>query len=357
MSSSLIRRARPLLDNISMISEYGHKTESIRAALTPGKRPRGTQPVAITNAHLDLGAGRRGVDMGPNAIHVAGLIPQLRELGYDIGNINSVHTRKSTTQLYNEQPLAKDGSHRFLQDIKSFCEELRDCVHKDLDDGHFPLVLGGDHSVAMGTISGISGYYQKTEKRKPGVIWIDAHTDMNTPETSPSGNIHGMPLTSLLGVGHPDLVQINQCERSLDPENVVLFGIRDVDPTEVPLVEALGVRCITMSEIDARGFLTCAREAVQIATSDSTAGVHISLDMDGIDPEFAPGVGTAVPGGLSLREVHTLLELAAETKRLVGMEVVETNPTLDHCNKTAQLAVWCITSALGQRILGARPAI
>ena len=299
--------------------------------------------IAITNVHLDLGAGRRGTDMGPSAIHVAQLIPRLKKIGHSISSIHSIGSKSY------EALKVKEANARFLPDILKICTALKGTVIKNLEDGEFPLVLGGDHSQAVGTISGISTHF-KTQGRDLGVIWIDAHTDMNTPETSPSGNVHGMPLSALLGYGHPDLIALNGDSPSLKPENVAVIGARDIDITERPMVEKTGVRVYTMSEIDKRGAAICFAEAIA-HVSKNTDGIHLSFDLDGVDPREAPGVGTPVPGGLSLRESHLICEMLAETEQLVGMEMVELNPILDVANQTGNLAVWLIQSALGKSIL------
>ena len=300
--------------------------------------------IAITNVHLDLGAGLRGTDMGPSAIHVAGLIKKLIRQGHSIADIQSIGGRDF------EILLREDNTNvRFLKDILNVCTELKSAVTQQLQRGQTPLVLGGDHSQAIGTISGISNFYKKQGK-DIGVIWVDAHTDMNTPESSPSGNIHGMPLATLLGHGHPDLLALNGTSPSLKPENIAIIGARDVDSTEIPLVRELGVRVYTMSEIDRRGASTCFREAVY-HVGQNTAGIHLSFDLDGIDPKDAPGVGTPVPGGLSLREAHLICELIHQSKTLIGMEMVELNPILDISNRTGELAVWLIQSTFGKQIL------
>ena len=211
----------------------------------------------------------------------------------------------------------------------------------------FPLVLGGDHSQAIGTISGLSKYY-KEKNEDIGVIWVDAHTDMNTPGTSPSGNIHGMPLSSLLGFGHDKLTSLNGDSPSLKPENVAIIGARDVDFSEIPLVKELGVRVYTMTELDKRGAFACFEEAIA-HVSRNTTGIHLSFDLDGVDPTAAPGVGTPVPGGLSFRESHLICEMVSD--KIIGMEMVELNPTLDIENKTGHLAVWLILSAMGKQII------
>ena len=299
--------------------------------------------IGITNVHLDLGAGRRGTDMGPSAIHVAGLIPRLQALGHEISSVYGVGARSA-------EALDEGATNaRYLAHIALTCARLADHVEDLVDDGQFPLVLGGDHAQAIGTISGIARSYRRSGKRL-GVVWVDAHTDMNTPDTSPSGNIHGMPLAALLGHGAPELRALAGAEPALDPAHVALVGIRDVDPSEVALVKQTGVRVYTMSELDARGTAVCVREAFARAM-DGTDGVHLSFDLDGVDPEDAPGVGTPVPGGLNVRECHLICEAAAACGALVGMEMVELNPTLDIANKTGKLAVWLIESALGRTIL------
>lgn len=300
--------------------------------------------ISITNVHLDLGAGRRGTDMGPSAIHVAGLVPRLRKLGHDVIDVDAIDIRGSF-----ESHTVGTTSARFLDAIVSINQRLADRVEFALEKGRFPLVLGGDHAQAIGTISGIARHLRKRGER-PGVVWVDAHTDMNTPDTSPSGNIHGMPLAVLLGYGPDELVAIAGDEPALRPQDVAVIGVRDVDAQEVPLVRELGVRVYPMSELDARGTAVCVREAFEVA-STATSGVHLSFDLDGVDPDYAPGVGTPVPGGLTLRESHLICEAANKTGRLLGMEMVELNPTLDLKNKTGDLAVWLMLSAMGKTIL------
>jgi len=299
--------------------------------------------IAIGNVHLDLGAGRRGVDMGPSAIHLAGLEPSLRALGHHVAETFEVHP------LPPEMAAPGETRSRFLAEIAAACTTLADRVESNLMLGRFPIVLGGDHSVAVGTISGLSRFYRNRGQRI-GCIWVDAHTDMNTPDTTPTGNVHGMPLASLLGFGPPELVAIAGERPALDPRHVCIFGARDIDETEKELVRRSGVRVYTMSELDDRGTAVCVREAIARASA-GTVGVHLSFDLDGVDPEHAPGVGTPVPGGLDLRESHLVCEKLAQTGKLVGMEMVELNPVLDVQNRTGQLAVWLILSALGKSIL------
>ena len=281
--------------------------------------------------------------MGPSAIHVAGLVPRLKHLGHSIRNIESIGSKS-----FEEISSGNENAH-FLTQILTVCKRLKKEVHTNISNGNFPLVLGGDHSQAIGTISGLSQHF-RSQNKDLGVIWVDAHTDMNTPTSSPSGNIHGMPLSTLLGYGHPKLTELNGDSPSLKPQNVAIIGARDIDTTEIPLVKELGVRVYTMSEIDRRGAAICFSEAIA-HVSEHTQGIHLSFDLDGVDPKEAPGVGTPVPGGLSLRESHLICEMLCETNRLVGMEMVELNPTLDVSNQTGKLAVWLIQSALGKTIL------
>lgn len=299
--------------------------------------------ISLTNVHLDLGAGRRGTDMGPSAIHVAGLVPGLEKLGHTIHQVLSLGG-PSFEALSPGNPSA-----RFLNEILLICTQLADIVEADMVSGRFPLVLGGDHAQAVGTISGMARTYRSRNERL-GVFWVDAHTDMNTPDTSPSGNIHGMPLAALLGHGPPSLLALAGSEPALNPNDVVVMGARDIDATEIPLVEELGVRVYTMHELDRRGVAVCVEEAIE-RIMDQTHGIHLSFDLDGVDPTDAPGVGTPVPGGLTLRESHLICEMLNQTGQLKGMELVELNPTLDDRNKTGRLAVWLIESALGRKIL------
>ncbi len=299
--------------------------------------------VSIGNVHLDLGAGRRGVDMGPSAIHLAGLKGGIEHLGHQVVENYALAVESQEMRAHG------DPHARYLPEIAACCAKLADRVEAALDHGWFPVVLGGDHSVAIGTISGLARHYRKQGKRI-GVIWSDAHTDMNTPDISPSGNIHGMPLAVLLGYGPPELVSIAGSEPALRAEDVVVIGARDVDGAERDFVKKVGVRVYTMSELDERGTAACVREAIDRVTT-YTAGVHLSFDLDGVDPQHAPGVGTPVPGGLNLRESHLICEKVAQTRKILGIEMVELNPVLDSENRTGKLAVWLILSALGKTIL------
>ena len=299
--------------------------------------------ISIGNVHLDLGAGRRGVDMGPSAIHLAGLKSGIESLGHRVMENYAIGVASQ------EMVDPGDPHARFLPEITRVCSDLADRVELALEHGWFPVVLGGDHSVAIGTISGLARFYRKRGQRI-GVLWADAHTDSNTPETSPSGNIHGMPLAVLLGLGPKELVSIAGDEPALRVGDVCVIGARDVDMTERTAVRELGLRVYTMSELDERGTAVCVREAIE-RVSAHTAGVHLSYDLDGVDPQHAPGVGTPVPGGLNLRESHLICEKVAGTGKILGVEMVELNPVIDSENRTGKLAVWLILSALGKTIL------
>lgn len=299
--------------------------------------------VAILGAPLDLGAGRRGVDMGPSALRVAGLGPKLAELGFRVEDLGNV----AVEQQESSRP--GPASARFLPAIAASCRDLAERVKSVVEGGRIPLVLGGDHSLAVGTVSGASAAFRARGERL-GVVWMDAHTDMNTPRTSPSGNVHGMPLACLVGTGPRELTHIFGYAPKVAPRNVALVGIRDVDLDERPLVRKSGVRVFTMRDIDERGMKAVMADALAVA-NDGTAGFHLSLDMDGVDPREAPGVGTPVRGGFSYREAHLAMEMAADTHRMRTMEVVEVNPVIDEANRTALLAVELALSALGKTIL------
>jgi arginase len=299
--------------------------------------------IAIIGAPLDLGSGRRGVDMGPSAVRVANLNGRLVELGYivdDLGNVPVVQPESAPEGL----PQAK-----YLPQITDTCVKLADMVAHALAEDKFPLVLGGDHSIAVGTVSGVSKHVRDS-KGKLGMIWIDAHTDMNTPSTSPSGNVHGMPLACCIGAGPDELTRIFGYSPKVDPANVALVGIRSVDEQERINVQHSGVHVFTMRDIDERGLGTVIEEAIRIASS-GTAGFHVSLDMDAVDPQEAPGVGTPVRGGITYREAHLAMETLNDAGKMLSMEVVEVNPVIDEANRTAVLAVELVMSAMGKRIL------
>lgn len=292
---------------------------------------------------MDLGSGRRGVDMGPSALRLAGLDARLVSLGYEVHDLGNVTVA---------QPEATpEGPERakFLPQIAQTCKRLADMVCQAVNDGKLPLVLGGDHSVAVGTVTGIANA-NRQRGEKIGLIWIDAHADMNTPETSPSGNVHGMPLACCIGRGPVEMTHLFDFAPKVDPTNVAIVGLRDVDRTEVQNVRENGVAAFTMREIDERGLRAVMLEAIEVASRD-TAGFHVSFDMDAVDPREAPGVGTPVRGGLTYREAHLAMEVLCDCANLVGMEVVEVNPVLDISNQTAMLGVELVLSALGKRIL------
>ncbi len=296
--------------------------------------------VGILGVPLDLGSGRRGTDMGPSAIRFAGLSERLRRLGVEVHDHGYVAAAAPETRMPGDEHL------RFGREIVRTCLRLRDRVKGILRAGETPVILGGDHSLAMGSISGTAA----VTKGKIGVLWIDAHADMNTPETSPSGNVHGMPLAVLLGKGDPLLLGIGEKTPVISPRHTAILGLRDVDPGERERIRKLGVKVYTMKELDERGTSACLREALAKVTR-GTVGFHLSFDMDGLDPVEAPGVGTPVEGGVTMREAHLLLEHAAESGKLLGLEFTEINPILDERNRTAELAVALVLSGLGKRII------
>jgi len=298
--------------------------------------------VGLLGVPLDLGAGRRGTDMGPSAIRFAGLSERLRRLGADVQDHGYVAVAAPEMRPPGDEHL------RFGREISRTCLRLRERVKAILAAGQTPVVLGGDHSLAMGSAAGTAAHVAASGARI-GLLWIDAHADLNTHETSPSGNVHGMPLAMLLGRGDPLLLGIGESQPVIDPAHAALLGIRDVDPGERERIRGLGIAVYTMKDLDERGASACLREALARVT-DGTAGFHLSLDMDALDPEFAPGVGTPVPGGLTYREAHLAGELVAESDGLLSFDVVEVNPILDERNRTADLAVQLVLSALGKTI-------
>ena len=299
--------------------------------------------IGIIGAPLDLGAGRRGVDMGPSAIRVARLNQRLAELGYVVEDLGNVLVDQPESL-----PVGKQQA-RYLPQIARTCRRLAKQVESVLERGMFPLVLGGDHSVAVGTIGAVSSHLRKRNGRL-GLVWIDAHADMNTPETSPSGNVHGMPLAACMGLGAPGLISFAGFSPLVEPANVVLVGIRDVDQLEKPHVRNSGATVFTMRDVDELGMRAVMTKAIAVATAN-TAGIHVSLDIDSVDPRDAPGVGTPVRGGLTYREAHLAMEMLGDAGVMVSMETVEVNPILDEVNRTATLAVELIMSAMGKRIL------
>lgn len=299
--------------------------------------------VTIIGVLMDLGADRRGVDMGPSAVRVADLNERLEELGYEVIDEGNIPVR-GAEMMTNSDPRLK-----YLPEIASACEILAEKVEAALEIGSIPIVLGGDHSIAIGSVSGLASFHHKREQ-KVGVIWFDAHGDMNTPETSPSGNIHGMPFAAILGHGADELTQIGGFAPKVHPEDCVLIGARSVDPEEAVALKASGIRIITMRELDERGMSAVMDEAMWLA-SRRTAGFHVTMDMDFVDPDYAPGVGTPVPGGPTFRESHLAMEKIADSGKMLSFELTEINPILDVSNRTAELGVGLIISAFGKKIM------
>ncbi len=302
-----------------------------------------SQTVGVVSVSMDLGAGRRGVDMGPSAIRIAGLGAALSEVADEVREIGTV------TATGPEMASEGGARTRYLSEIREVCARTHGLVRDSLADGCTPLVLGGDHALSIGSVSAVADHYAEQGKGV-GLIWVDAHTDMNTPETTPSGNIHGMVLSVLTGNGPEELLGLGRRAPMVSPDAVSIMGARDIDEAERELVKQSGVRVFTMTEIDERGIAECMDEALARASS-GTAGYHLSFDLDGIDPLEAPGVGTPVQGGLTYREAHLICEKAARSKGLLSLEMVELNPVLDLGNQTALLAVELIASALGKTIL------
>ena len=299
--------------------------------------------ISIIGAPMDLGAGRRGVDMGPSALRVAGLNEKLTALGYAVQDLGNV-----VVDQPESLPAGPPHAH-YLPQIAHTCARLADMVEKAAAEDHFPVVLGGDHSVAVGTVAGMSRHY-RPHNRKLGMIWIDAHADMNTPESSPSGNVHGMPLACCIGLGPAELTHLAGYCPSVDPGAVAILGLRSVDEIERLNVRGAGVHFFTMRDIDERGMRGVIQEAIHYATL-GTAGFHLSFDMDAVDPSEAPGVGTPVHGGITYREAHLAMETVCDSGLMTSMEVVEVNPVMDDANRTALLGVELIMSAMGKRIL------
>jgi arginase len=304
--------------------------------------------VAIIGAPLDLGQGRRGTDMGPSAVRLAGLGTKLAALGYQVADLGNIPAAQAES-VANAGP----ARAKYLNEIVESCERLGDLVTDALEDDRAPVVLGGDHSIAAGTVAGVSRFF-RNRGEQIGLLWIDAHPDMNTPDSSPSGNVHGMPLACCAGFGPEEMTCLFGYAPKVDAANIALVGIRDVDEEERAAVRRTGISAFTMRDIDERGMRAVMADAIAVAcgaNTRATAGFHLSLDMDFVDPEFAPGVGTPVRGGATYREAHLAMEMAGDSGRMVSMEVVEVNPVLDQMNRTAELAVELILSAMGKRIL------
>lgn len=304
------------------------------------KRPN---EVEIIGAPLDLGCNLRGANIAPATLRIAGLQEKLTALG-----IRSVDTGDVAVPL-RETLGAEASADKYLGQIAAVCEDLCARLEASLAAGRFPLVLGGDHSIAVGTINGAASYFRK-QGGQLGLIWIDAHADMNTGATSPSGNIHGMPLSAVLGIGHERLVNIGGPGAGVRPENVALIGIRNLDEGEKAIVRQTGIRYYTMTDIDQRGMYAIISEAMDLL-SRRCAGVHLSFDMDSVDPLWAPGVSTPVTGGLTYREAHLALEVVAARGLLRSMEFVEVNPMNDTSHQTSKLCIELALSALGKAIV------
>jgi arginase len=292
---------------------------------------------------MDLGAGRRGVDMGPSAIRIAGIHDRLKELGYKVIDEGDLAIK---TQ---EEQRVQDPHAKYLPEITRAVTVLSRKVEKVVERGHFPLVLGGDHSIAIGTISGISAF-ARTKRKKVGVLWIDAHGDFNTPESSPSGNIHGMPLAICTGLGPRSLVNVGGIFRKVDPKNVAIIGLRNLDKGERANILKYGVNIFSMEEIDKFGMHRIMKKALQ-QVAKKVDYLHVSFDLDSVDPVYAPGVGTPVKGGLDYREAHLIMEMLAESKKMTSLELVEVNPIVDNRNQSAEFAVELMQSAFGKKIL------
>lgn len=295
--------------------------------------------ISIVGVPMDLGQMRRGVDMGPSAIRYAGVVERLEKLGYEIKDIGDIEigaadrSHDSSNNLRNLKAVA-EGNERLAKEIDGIIQQNR-----------FPLVFGGDHSIAIGTLAGVAKHYKEL-----GVIWYDAHGDLNTADTSPSGNIHGMPLAASLGYGHPSLTEIGNYSPKIKPENVVVIGARDLDEGEKEFIKENNIKVYTMHEIDRLGMAQVMEQTIDYL-KNRTDGVHLSLDLDGLDPNDAPGVGTPVLGGISYRESHLAMEMLAESHLISSAEFVEVNPILDRENQTAKVAVALMGSLFGEKLL------
>ena len=299
--------------------------------------------VHIIGVPLDLGGARRGVDMGPSAFRIAGLSDRLSELGYAISDQGDLPSPIPETAE------AVDPTKKYINEIARVCRSLYDVALRSHEADALPLVLGGDHSLAAGSVAASADYVRRVTSYPLGLIWVDAHGDMNTPQTTNTGNVHGMPLAALLGQEPNELASIGSSP-SVSPAQTVLVGIRNLDEQEKGKIRASGVHVFTMKDIDREGIATIAERALALA-SKGTGGIHVSFDLDACDPMYAPGVGTPVRGGLDYREAHMVMELVADSQRLVALDLVEVNPTLDIRNTTAEFATELALSALGKRIL------
>jgi arginase len=302
------------------------------------------RPIHIIGVPLDLGGGRRGVDMGPSAFRIAGLRERVVNLGYEVVDRGDLPAPIPETQ---EQ---RDERKKYIDDIARVCQRLFETSMNSLESGAMPLVLGGDHSLAAGSVAAAAGWAARTSGLPIGLLWVDAHGDMNTPATSPSGNVHGMPLAALLGPEPPELSLIGGWSPKVLPAHTVLLGLRNLDDREKAAVRESHVHVFTMKDIDRQGIASIAEQAVSLA-GNQTAGIHMSFDLDVCDPTIAPGVGTPVRGGLNYREAHMVMEIVADSGLLGSLDMAEVNPTLDMQNTTAQLGTELVLSALGMKIL------
>jgi arginase len=301
------------------------------------------QPVHIIGVPLDLGGGRRGVDMGPSALRIAGLGERVAGLG------RPVVDKGDLTVPIPETQRPGDERKRYIRDIAKVCNRLYQTAFASLEAGALPLVLGGDHSLAAGSVAA-SAAFARQRGAPLGLIWVDAHGDMNTPASSASGNVHGMPLSAILGEEPAELASIGGVSPKVDPEHTVLVGVRNLDEREKLRVRESGVHVFTMKDIDRAGVAAVAEQAILLA-GRATAGIHVSFDLDACDPSVAPGVGTPVKGGLDYREAHMVMEMLADSGLLTALDIVEVNPTLDIQNNTAVLGAELVSSALGMKIL------
>lgn len=300
-------------------------------------------PVHIIGFPMDLGADRRGVDMGPSALRIADIDNRIRRLGYEVHDEGDVSVSRQEVLKVDHPKL------KYLPQIAESCGNLARSVKRVLDNGGFPLVLGGDHSMSIGTIAGLAGHCRENGKRL-GVIWIDAHADINTSETSPSGNIHGMPVAVSIGLGASELRTVGGDFRKLEPENIVMIGLRSVDLGEKQVIREKNISAYTMTDVDKLRIDKVVEQALDYL-QERADHIHVSFDLDSVDPTIAPGVGTPVPGGLTYREAHLAMEIIAERGALSSLEVAEVNPILDRKNKSAKFAAELVASAMGKRIL------
>jgi arginase len=298
-----------------------------------------SRQISLIGVPMDFGQDLRGVDMGPAAVRYTGLITRLRELGHTVRDRGDV-----PIPIRDEAVPGPLAGNTYVEEISRICNAVYTLGRRVMEEKDFPLFVGGDHSIAVGTVAAAGA-----DGEAIGLIWLDAHGDFNTPDTSPSGNIHGMPLAILMGEGHPDLVNVGRSGPKVLPENVVMIGLRDIDPVEKKRLKTSGVTVFTMRDIDEQGISTVANKAVMKFAHMKR--IHLTVDMDALDPVEAPGVGTPVPGGITYREAHLLMEILADSKKVGSMDLVEINPILDVANKTAKLAVELTLSALGKSIL------